>query len=246
MMKTLAALVMMSAAAFAQDRAPQDPPAPRRPDDPAVPPRAQDPNRRQDPPGPRPPQPPAPPEGRRDPFQGPQDGRPGQPGQPRPGAERRGPPPFNPDEVRAWLKDNEPETFRRMMEAQEGGRPEESMRMLAEAASRLREFSELRQRDPKGFEKMQEMRRLEHESMEQADQARRAPPEGREAAEKRLRETLGRLFDAREEARGRELVELKRRIEAIEKSLTERKAGRDRIIEKRRRELMGEKSEDDW
>ena len=91
-----------------------------------------------------------------------------------------------------------------------------------------------------------EMRRLERESAEQAEQARRAPPEEREAALKKLKETLSRLFDAREEIRARELTELKRRVEALEKAVAERKGNKERIVEKRRRELMGEKSEDDW
>jgi hypothetical protein len=93
---------------------------------------------------------------------------------------------------------------------------------------------------------MVELRRLERESAEQAEQARRAAPEEREAAVKKLKETLSRLFDAREEARVRELAELKRRVDALEKAMTERKTNKDRIVEKRRRELMGEKSEDDW
>jgi hypothetical protein len=225
MMKTLIAMLLLASAAWGQDtpqgppKRPQDPPPPVRPD-------------------------------RRDPFEGPRDGRPAQPPNPPqpPGGERRPPmqPPINPEEVRAWLKDNEPETYRRMMEIQEQGRREEVMRILAEAAPRMRDLNELKQRDPKGYEKMMDLRRLERESMDQADEARRAPPEEREAASKKLKETLGKLFDAREEARVRELAELKRRVEALEKAMTDRKATKERIVEKRRRELMGEKSEDDW
>jgi hypothetical protein len=224
MTKMLIAMLVLGSAAWAQDapreqpKRPQDPPPPSRPE-------------------------------RRDPFENPREGRPVQPPNPPqpPGIERRPmQPPINPEEVRAWLKDNEPETYQRLMQIQEEGRRDEVMRILAEAGPRVRELSELKQRDPKGYEKMMELRRLERESMEQADAARRAPPEEREAASKKLKETLGRLFDAREEARVRELVELKRRVEALEKAMTDRKAGKDRIVEKRRRELMGEKSEDDW
>jgi hypothetical protein len=149
-------------------------------------------------------------------------------------------------EGKAWLKENEPETLRRWNQLVEEGRREEAQRLLMEVAPRIRELQELKERDPKGFEKMMEMRRLEHQSAEQAEQARRAPPEEREAAAKKLKETLTRLFDAREEVRLRELGELKRRVEALEKALGERKNNKDRIVEKRRRELMGEKSEDDW
>ena len=154
--------------------------------------------------------------------------------------------PLNPDEVRSWLKDNEPETYRRLMQIQEEGRREEVMRILGEAAPRMRELNELKQRDPKGYEKMLELRRLERESMELAEQARRAPPEEREGAARKLKENLNKLFDVREENRARELVELKRRVEALEKALTDRKTGKERIVEKRRRELMGEKTDEEW
>jgi hypothetical protein len=150
------------------------------------------------------------------------------------------------EESKAWLKENEPETLRRWRQLLEEGRRDEAARIAAEVAPRIRELKELKERDPKGYEKMMELRRLERESMEQAEQARRAPPEEREAASKKLKETLNRLFDAREEVRLRELGELKRRVESLEKALSERKGNKDRIVEKRRRELLGEKSEDDW
>ena len=193
-------------------------------------------------------EPPKPPEtprqDRRDPFEGPRV-QPPTPPQP-PMGEPRGIPSFNADEVRNWLRENEPETYRRLMEVQESGRRPEAMRILEQAAPRMREMNELKQRDPKGYEKMVEMRRLERESFTQAEAARRAPPEEREAATAKLKETLGRLFDAREEVRVRELAELKRRVEALEKALTDRKGNKEKLVEKRRRELMGEKSEDDW
>ncbi len=148
--------------------------------------------------------------------------------------------------MRSWLKDNEPETYRKLTELQASGRREEAQQILGQAAPRMRELNELKQRDPKALEKMQELRHLERESMTQAEQARSAAPEDREAASKKLKETLSKLFDLREESRQRELTELKRRVEALEKALGERKSGKDRIVERRRRELLGEKSEDDW
>jgi hypothetical protein len=217
-MKTLLALAMISTAAFAQDRPPETT-APKQPQE------------RRDPfEGPRPPTPPQPP--------GPE--------RPRDVFERRPMSVVPTEEVRAWLQENEPETLRRWNQLQEEGKREEAMRLMSEVAPRVREFKELKERDPKGFEKMMAMRRLERESGEQAEQARRAPPEEREAATKKLKETLSRLFDAREEVRNREIAELKRRVEALEKAVAERKGNKERIVEKRRRELMGEKSEDDW
>ena len=211
-------MLVMAAVLWTQNEPPKEPP--------------KDPPRRQEPARPE----------RRDPFDGPRPPAPPAP----PPVERRAMQPFNPDDVRAWLRENEPETHRRLMEVQEGGRRAEAMRILEDAAPRMREMNELKQRDPRGYEKVMDMRRLERESVEQADAARRAAPDQREAAVQKLKETLGRLFDAREEVRVRELAELKRRVEALEKALGDRKANKERLVERRRRELMGEKLDEDW
>lgn len=208
MIQTLAALLILSSAALAQD----PPPVPR-------------------------------PE-RRDPLRPPTTPLP--PTTPAPATPDRPAFPFNPEEVREWLKDNEPETFRHLMQMQGDGRRPEVQRILSEAVPRMRELNDLKIRDPKGYEKLMDMRRLERESLEQAEALRRTPPEQREPKMAVLKETLNKLFDAREEVRARELTELKRRVDMLEKAVKERQASKDRIVEKRRRELLGEKSEDDW
>jgi hypothetical protein len=230
-MSTLIAILALALAAQAQEKPPQEGDRPRgeRPRDgdrPPGPPREGD--------RPAPPRPPG----------APRDGdRP--PGPPREGG-RRPVPPFNPDEVRAWLKDNEPETFRRLSQFQEEGKREDVQRVLGDASMRMRELAELKQRDPKTFERMQEMRRLEREGMELAEQARRAPPEEKDATSKKLSENLAKQFDLREEQRVREIAELKRRVDALEKALGDRKTNKDKIVDRRRRELLGEKVDEDW
>lgn len=183
---------------------------------------------------------------RRDPLQPPPT-RPVEPPAPPVTPERRPPQPgLNPEEIKEWLRMNEPETFRNLTQLQAEGRRPEVMRILTEAQPRMRELNDLKQRDPRGYEKLMDLRRLERESLEQGEAARRAAPDQKEAATAKLKETLNKLFDAREEVRARELAELKRRVDALEKAVSDRKASKERIIEKRRRELMGEKSEDDW
>lgn len=152
----------------------------------------------------------------------------------------------DPDTIRAWLKENEPETYKRVMEAQEAGRRPDVMRMLSEAEPRMRQLNDIKERDPRGFERTREMRRLEGESLALGERARQAPPDERERIVKELGQVLQKLFDVREENRAREVSELKRRVEALEKELSNRKANKDRIVEQRRRELLGEKGELDW
>jgi hypothetical protein len=165
----------------------------------------------------------------------------------RPGAGEEGRPPFNADEARAWLKENEPETSRQVARLEEEGRRQEAMELLLEAEGRRREMEDVKRRDPQGYERMASMRRLERESIELAEKLRPSSAgAAREEGVKKLNDLLGRLFDLREEARAREISELKRRIDELEKSLSGRKASKDRIIEKRRKELLGEKVDEDW
>jgi len=144
------------------------------------------------------------------------------------------------------LKDNEPETFRRLNQMQDEGHREEVQRALGDASLRMREMNELKQRDPKSYERMLSMRTLDREGRELAEQVRRGPPEEREAATKKLQDNLAKQFDLREEQRVREIAELKRRVEGLEKSLTDRKANKEKIVERRKKELLGEKLDEDW
>ncbi len=235
MMKTLAALLILSTAAWAQDK-------PREGDKPRPEGRREgDQPRPRDGDQPRPPGPP-------------RDGDPRPPGTPRDGDRPRPPSPegrrpvpqFNPEEVRLWLKDNEPETLRRLNQMQSENHREEAQRVLGDASIRMREMNELKLRDPKAYERMQAMRSLEREGMELAEQARRGPPEDKEAATKKLLENLGKQFELREEQRVREIAELKRRVEGLEKALTERKTSKEKIVERRKKELLGEKLDEDW
>jgi hypothetical protein len=150
------------------------------------------------------------------------------------------------EEAKAWLRENEPETYRRVLRAIEEGRRPEATRLLTEAEPRMREMADLKARDPKAWERAQELRRLERESLDIADRARTAEPADRELAAKKLKETLDRLFDLREEAKARELEELKRRVADVEKQLEARKTAKERIVDRRKRELLGERLQDDW
>lgn len=164
----------------------------------------------------------------------------------RPGAEPPLRPLANAEEVKAWLREHEPETARRVERAIEEGRRPEANRLLAEAEPRMREMAEMKSRDPKAYERLQELRGLERETLELSERARQAAPADREKAAPILQEKLSRLFDLREESKARELSELKRRVAEIEKQLEARKASKERIVERRKRELLGERMQDDW
>src|SRR3954464_3052835 len=110
MMNVMAAVLVLSTAAWAQQDPPREGDKPR-------------PEGRSEGDRPRPPRPPGPREGDQPRPPGPRDGDPRPPGVPRDGGPRppgspegapgrRPVPQFNPEEVRGWLKDNEPGTLR--------------------------------------------------------------------------------------------------------------------------------------
>src|SRR5213075_13361 len=59
-------------------------------------------------------------------------------------------------ELKAWMSEHEPETHRLWNQLSGEGRHQDANRVLREVNSRMREFKELKERDPKGFEKMME------------------------------------------------------------------------------------------
>jgi NTP pyrophosphatase (non-canonical NTP hydrolase) len=152
----------------------------------------------------------------------------------------------DPNEVRKWLQENEPETFLRLQRAQEEGRRPEVLDLLAAAEGRMAERESMKERDPQGFQRMTELRKLEGESLELAEAIRKGDGGHKEQATVKLKDVLGRLFDLREEQRARELAELRKRVEDLEKALNGRKASKDRIVDRRKRQLLGEPLDDEW
>src|SRR5258706_10434483 len=70
--------------------------------------------------------------------------------------------------------------------------------------------------------------------------------EKRTELRKKLEAALDQLFERREKGRWKELEELDGRMKEMRKTLETRKQNKPRIIEKRVRELSGEKDDMDW
>lgn len=96
-------------------------------------------------------------------------------------------------------------------------------------------------------EDAQKVERLERACRETADRLRRTREEGpREELKKKLLSLVGELFDLREARRAKEIERLGRSVEELKRKLQTRRENRDRIIEKRVRELLGERDPLDW
>lgn len=132
-----------------------------------------------------------------------------------------------------WLKENSGEDAYR--------------KSLAELGFGMRELAMLKEKAPEEFDRQLEMRAGDIHARVLGTQIRDAhagTERDRLAAE--LRTLLGTLFDAREEQRRREVEEMRRRIEEVEASLTNRQANRQSIIDRKFAEMTAREGELDW
>lgn len=148
-------------------------------------------------------------------------------------------------EVQEYLKKSEPEMLRRLEELIAGGRREELMHFVWEIRSRMRNMEELKQRDPEEYARLTKMREMERACFELSEKIRRGEHGGDELR-KQLADKLAELFELREQSRARELADLKRRVEELEKVLQKRRENRQKIVEKKMREMLGERDPEDW
>ena len=103
--------------------------------------------------------------------------------------------------------------------------------------------------DPETQKMQSEAAELERECMNLAAALRRVPKDGKEERDQltsKLKESVTKLFDAREKLRAREVEMIKKRLAELTDLLEKRKVNRDAIIEKRIKQLTGEADPLDW
>ncbi len=172
----------------------------------------------------------------------------GRPGMPPPGRDPEGRR-REFEELLPAIKELDPGILERIEQFKREGRHEDAMRLMEEAIARTRELRELKERDPEGFKLQQDANAIERQAEDLGAKLRRIPADRREerdAAKAQLKDVVGKLFDVREKLRGREVEELKRRVAELQDLLKKRQEARDRIIERRLRQLSGEPDELDW
>jgi len=159
------------------------------------------------------------------------------------------PRPLDPEQtekVLDFLRQFHPELFAEAQELREQN-PPEFMRLIDRMAREMQELAELRRRDPRRFELTRQDRQLERESLELAEQIRdAADPDEAAELRQRLREVLQQAFDVRMELRRLEAEEIRRKLERLEKILDARAAAKDKIVERRLRQLLREGDEWEW
>ncbi len=122
------------------------------------------------------------------------------------------------------------------------GRLRDAGRMLEDLVARYRHLSDLKKRDLEAYEIQKKIHNLDFTCLKLAEKVRRGETSHRGELEKKLSE----LFDLRESMRAREIGILKRRIAELEGRLDQRQEKKDLIVQKRLRELLGQKDIVEW
>ncbi len=91
-----------------------------------------------------------------------------------------------------------------------------------------------------------EVARLEMQSHRLAQQARRAEGEERQRLERELDETLDQIFDLKLELLEKQQADLQEELGDTRGRLEERRAARNEMIERRKKELLGEEDALEW
>jgi len=101
------------------------------------------------------------------------------------------------------------------------------------------DWESLEQYDPEMFKLLQQDYQLDRETQELAMQYRQAPADQREALKKKLEESVGRHFEARQQRRSLELKRLEEQLDRLRESIDKRNKNQKEIVNRRVSELLG-------
>jgi len=145
------------------------------------------------------------------------------------------------DEAIEILRELHPQLAERLEQAREN-HPDRIGPMIHREYPRLRQFLDLKRREPKLFELRIRDVKLERASRDLAHQIREAEQiddaEQATVLRGQLSEVAAEHFDVRQAARAYEIEMLKRRIEKLEAALQEHHQQRDEMIERRISDLL--------
>jgi len=146
----------------------------------------------------------------------------------------------------AWLRTEEPEEFRRLMDLRE----RDSALFAEVMQDRLREWQHLRRlkrNDPELAEKLKRERDMDREAIGLGEAYRNAETgEEKEEIRAALKQLLSELFDLRESHRKARVREVEKELEELRRVLKERRENKESIIQKRLEQLTGENAHLNW
>ena len=149
------------------------------------------------------------------------------------------------EEKEKLLKELDPERLERLKHLREVDPP---MNMKLEETQRERmELRELKERDPQRYEQVIQERKMETEIKGLAMQCRKSQDnDEKENLKKQIKTRLEKLFDLREAQREIEIKRLEEELTKLKEKMKVRKANRDKIIDRRQKELIGEEDDMGW
>ena len=118
--------------------------------------------------------------------------------------------------------------------------PWEYQKAIRHILGEAKDMEELRRKDPKLFDQITVRRKLEHQSHVMADKIRHVKDKGKRAhLEEELKAILNKLFPLRCLELEKEIDELSHELKKAKMLLEKKKANKDKVIERRFRELTG-------
>ncbi|MBI5779847.1 MAG: hypothetical protein HZA49_10415 [Planctomycetes bacterium] len=150
------------------------------------------------------------------------------------------------EETEKLLKELDPERLERLKHLRQVD-PPAYMKLFEETQRERMKLRELKERDPQRYEQVIQERRMETEIKGLAMQCRKSQDNAeKEELKKQIKVRLEKLFDLRETQRETEIKRLEEQLTKLKEKMKTRKANRDKIIERRGKELIGEEDDMGW
>lgn len=151
------------------------------------------------------------------------------------------------EEALAFLKESSPAQYAEIQRAKEGGNKDAYKGMIFEAFNRAQMLKKLKEVDPKAYDLEVKLQAAEDKSRSLGDKIRTAKDnDTKEDTKRELRTVLAELFDLREQRQQRDIENLQKEIQKLNDRLKSRRASKDKIVDKRLSEMVGEAENLDW
>ncbi|MCP4349325.1 MAG: hypothetical protein GY795_27920 [Desulfobacterales bacterium] len=147
------------------------------------------------------------------------------------------------EEVLKWLKKHVPNQHSELLHLKKE-EPEEYKENLIEMIEQIEYFESVRKQDSAMYERLVEAENLEFKSWELAKKiALTKNTDKKKIQIAQLETILGKLFDIRQQEKNMEIKALKKEIDEIQDLLNRRKTNKNKIIERRMKEMVSEFNE---
>ena len=154
-------------------------------------------------------------------------------------------PDANREDVLVFIREQLPHEMRRLREMSER-HVGDAFGLTIDLVQDALRLLEMRKEDPALYQKVVQRRNLERLADDLAVQCRRSAGSERQESEVRLRETLTRCFEIKQELMRRDLAQMERELGELKTLIEKREASRKDIINRRIIEVTGQTEHLEW